>query len=84
MLHGLCQNPSYIELTIRFFQQSFFLPRYPEKLCFFDASSKRIGRSSFVNQSKQISELIPFPWPDLSVATFKAKIKETVPREAIN
>lgn len=79
MLHGLCRNPTNLELTIRLIQQSFSLPRYPEKLYFFDASNRRIGRSSFVNRSKHISELIPFPWSDLAVNTFKTKIKAAVP-----
>jgi len=79
MLHGLCRNPTNLDLTIRLIQQSFSLPRYPDKLYFFDASQKRIGRSSFVNRSKQISELIPFAWPDIDVNVFKARIKSTVP-----
>jgi len=78
-LHGLCRNPSNLEFTVRLIQQSFSLPKYPEKLYFFDASIKQMGQSSFVNRSKQISELIsPFAWLDLNVGTFKAKIKATV------
>jgi len=79
MLQGLCKNPTNSDLTIRLIQQSYFLPRSTERILFFDSSNKRIGKSSFINRCKSISELIPFLWSELSTETFKRRIKEVVP-----
>jgi len=79
MLQRLCNNPSNTDLTVRLILQSFLLSRHPERINFFDTSTKRIGRTSFVNRSKSISELIPFAWSDLECDIFKRKIKEAIP-----
>jgi len=79
MLHRLCHKPESSLLTTRLIQQSFTIDRNPGRIYFFDASSKRVGRTSFINRAKAISELIPFPWPDLSFHAFKKRIKQQVP-----
>jgi len=43
-----------------------------------DISTKRIGKTSFINRAKQISELIPFKWPDLPRVKFKAMMKNVI------
>lgn len=80
MLQRLCRNPNNTDLTIRLILQSFLISRHPDRLHFFDLSQKRIGRTSFINRSKRISELIPFPaWSDMESLAFKKKIKERIP-----
>jgi len=80
MLHRLCRNPQNTDLTVRLKQQSFFMNRIPEKIFFFDNSTKRIGRHSFINRAKMIAETNPFPWPDFSFHVFKTRMKECTPK----
>jgi len=79
MLHRLCRTPENYHLTTRLIQQSYFSDRQPGRVFFFDNSIKRIGGMSFINRSKKISELISFPWPDLSYHAFKTRMKESIP-----
>jgi len=79
MLHRLCRAPENYHLTTRLIQQSYFTDRQPGHVFFFDNSTKRFGGMSFINRSKRISELIRFPWPDLSYHAFKKRIKDSTP-----
>jgi len=79
MLHRLCRDPENSYLTTRLIEQSSFSLRMPERILFFDYSARRIGGTSFVNRAKRISELIPFPWPDLSYHAFKTRMKKQTP-----
>jgi len=79
MLHRLCTDPESSYLTTRLIQQSYFLERTPGRIFFYDNSVKRIGNNSFINRAKKISELIPFPWPDLSYHVFKTRMKLNTP-----
>ncbi len=73
-------STSFVDpLSERLMSQCHTSSRFPNKLVFFDYSLTRIGRSSFVNRSKYISELIPFDWINLTVESFKKKIKSGVP-----
>jgi len=76
-LHSICST-SNTPLALRLFEQSFTNDRFPERINFCDFSSKRIGRSSFINRSKSISETIPFQWPDLPRVKFKMKMKRAI------
>jgi len=78
-LHKLYSEPSNTAITIRMIQQSFYNSRFPDRIHFFDASHKRVGRSSFINRSKLIAETIPFIWTDMSHATFKLRMKNATP-----
>jgi len=78
-LHRLCSDPKSSYLTTRLIQQSYFLEWNPGRIFFFDNSTKRIGGNSFINRAKKISELIPFPWPDLSYHVFKTRMKLATP-----
>ncbi len=44
--------------------------RQGNRLLFFDSSSKRIGRHSFINRARYISELIPFEWSHIKPSGF--------------
>jgi len=76
-LHSLCSTTN-TPLALRLFEQSFTNDRYPERINFYDFSTKRIGKTSFINRAKQISELIPFKWPDLPRVKFKAMMKHVI------
>jgi len=79
MLHRLCHKPESSSITARLIQQSFTNFRNQGRIYFFDDSRRKVGRTSFINRAKAISELIPFPWPDLSFHAFKKRIKISVP-----
>jgi len=79
MLHRLSHRPENSTLSTRLIQQSFLIDRIPGRIHFYDASLKKIGRTSFVNRAKSISELIPFPWPDMSFHAFKKRMKIATP-----
>jgi len=80
MLSKLVMHPNDINyLTERLIMQSTFNSRQLGMLRFFDMSTKRVGKSSFVNRAKDICEAIPFDWPDISHQSFKRKIKESTP-----
>jgi len=79
LLHKIVTMSSSSHLTMRLIQQTTFQGRCPNRLIFFDFSTKRIGRQSLINRAKRISELIPFPWIDLSPLQFKIKMKTTTP-----
>jgi len=78
MLFKLTTQPTNLDLTLRLVQQCTFSCRYPEKISFFDYSSKKIGKMSFVNRAKMICELIPFQWLDMSLHQFKSKLSECI------
>jgi len=79
MLYKLITCPLNTEITLRLIQQCTFSFRYPNKLVFFDFSTKKLGSSSFINRAKKISEPISFEWHDISFATFKYKLKKSTP-----
>ncbi len=54
--------------------ECYFMSWLGNRLMFFDYGSKRIGRRSFINRAKYISELIPYEWTNLSPPAFKPKI----------
>jgi len=62
-------------LTLRLFEQSFNNDRYPERINFYDFSTRRIDKTSFINHTKQISQLIPFKWPDLPRVKLKLMMR---------
>jgi len=79
MLHRLITYPMNMEITLRLIQQSTFSVRFPNRLIFFDFSSKKVGRSSFINRAKEISNHIPFEWYQMSTQRFKKYLKITTP-----
>jgi len=79
MLHRLITYPMNTEITLRLIQQSTFSVRFPNRLIFFDFSSKRVGRSSFINRAKEILNHIPFEWHQMSTHRFKKSLKITTP-----
>jgi len=79
MLFKLVLYPLNTEITLRLIQQTSFSARFPNRLIFFDFSCKRIGRTSFINRSKRISELIPFEWNHLSIQQFRKRMKTVTP-----
>jgi len=79
MLHFLCTNTSNTLQTTRLMIHSISFSRFPNKLSFIDDSSRRIGRTSFVNRSKKISESIPFEWWPMGHITFNRTLKSITP-----
>jgi len=79
MLYRLVTYPLNTEITLRLIQQSSFSFRYPNRIVFFDFSINMHGRSSFIYRSKYISELITFPWTNLSINAFRTKLKNSIP-----
>jgi len=75
MLLKLVTNPSNFCFTTNLMSLTSFSVRFPDKLIFFDASKHRAGR----NRAKQISEIIPFEWLNLSLVTFSSRLKRAVP-----
>ena len=62
----------------RLMSQCHILARREKRFYFYDYSYKKIGRSSFINRSKYIVELIPFEWIHLNEHLFGIKIKNLV------
>ena len=79
LLHTLCHDLRPEPLAERLLSQCHFLTRLGNRPHFFDYSAKKIGRNSFINRAKYISEMIPFEWPDMSSPLFSIKIKATTP-----
>jgi len=79
MLYSLVTNNTNTVLTLKLIERAISFSRYPNKLAFFDASKKCIGRQSFANRSKLIAELIPFDWAHLNRATFKRRLNIAIP-----
>jgi len=79
LLHQVCTETLSTPLTLRLMEQSYTRERVPNRIFFFDYSDRRLGKSSFVNRAKLISELIPFEWMDCSRHLFKFKMKSTTP-----
>jgi len=79
MLHSLYTNPTNTLLTIQLMQNSVSFSRFPNKIVFHDLSRKRIGKNSFGNCAKYISELIPYEWVTINSKTFRHCIKTSAP-----
>jgi len=79
MLHFLCTYPANTILTTQLMQHAISFSRFPDRIAFIDDSRRRIGKSSFINRAKRISELIPFEWLPMNTATFKRTMKRTTP-----
>jgi len=79
MLYRLITYPMNTEITLRLIQQSTFSACYPNRLIFFYFSSKSVWRSSFINRSKAILNLIPFEWHQMSMHRFKKNMKIVTP-----
>ena len=79
MLYNLCTSLDIDPLSERLLSQSFISSRFPNKITFFDYSKTRVGKCSFVNRSKSISENIPFEWINLSVSSFTRQLKSQTP-----
>lgn len=60
------------------FEQSYNLDRFPGNVYFFDYSKKRVGRSSFINRTKLVSELVPFKWLDIPRVKMKTQMKAVI------
>jgi len=60
----MCQTES-MQLAIILTSQSYMLDLGPSRVFFFDFSKKCVGKLSFINRAKTLSELIPFEWQDL-------------------
>lgn len=80
LLHTVCTQPSSTPIMLRLLQQSYTVNRIENRVFFFDYSVKKVGRTSFFNRAKRISELIPFPWANVSKHLFKFKMKICTPR----
>jgi len=79
LLHKTVSMGTCTLLTTRLIEQTTFQGRFPNRLILFDSSHKRIGKQSWINRVKRISELIPFPWIDLSAVQFKKRMRECTP-----
>ena len=79
LLHKFCTNLIPDPIVERLMSQCHILTRREKRLYFYDYSYKKIGRSSFINRSKYIVELIPFEWLHLNEHLFGVKIKNLVP-----
>jgi hypothetical protein len=75
LLYYLCTTLKPDSIVVRLISQCYFISRQSNRLLFFDSSSKRIGRHSFINRARYISELIPFEWSHLNPPAFKSKIR---------
>lgn len=80
MLHKLVTEPDHNKhLTERLIMQSTFSSRHTDQLRFFDFSTRRAGKSSFINRVKELNEVMPPRWFDMSSVQLKLKMKETTP-----
>jgi hypothetical protein len=66
LLKYLCTTLKPDPIVECLISQCLFTTRQGNRLLFFDYAFKRIGRLSFINQARYISELIPFEWTHLS------------------
>ena len=76
MLYNLCTGLSVEPLCERLMSQCHTSDRFPNRTNFFDYSRTRVGRGSFVNRAKYISELFTFDWVTLNPIAFKRTIQE--------
>ncbi len=76
MLYNLCTGLTVEPLCERLMSQCHTNYRFPNRTNFFDYSRTRVGRGSFVNRAKYISELFTFDWVTLSPIAFKRAIRE--------
>jgi len=77
MLHKFVTEPNHnTYITERLIMQSTFSARQRDQIRFFDFSSRRVGRSSFINRLKEINESMPPLWFEMSKPLLKIKIKE--------
>jgi hypothetical protein len=74
LLHKLCTEMRPEPLIERLLSQSFVQSRRENRLFFYDYSTMKIGRASFINRAKYISELMPFEWLNLSPMSFHRKL----------
>jgi hypothetical protein len=79
LLHTFCYNLLPEPIAECLLSQCHFLTRLGNRPHFFDYSNKKIGRNSFINRAKHISELIPFEWSHLNPHSFNCKIKSIIP-----
>jgi len=79
LVYGKMVPWRHVELiTLILIQQSSFSSTFPNKIIFFDYSTKSQGRQSFINKSKRISELISFPRHNLLKDAFMKRLEESV------
>ncbi len=76
MLYNLCTGLSVEPLCERLMSQCHTSDRFPNRTNFFDYSLTRVGKGSFVNRAKYISELFTFDWVTLNPISFKRTIRE--------
>ncbi len=79
MLYKLCTGLSEEPLCERLMSQCYTKDRFPNRMKFFDYSQTRIGKNSFVNRARFVSELIIFDWINLTPVKFKMKIRDRTP-----
>jgi len=79
LLHTFCSTLTPEPIIECLLSQCHFIARRGNRLFFHDYSTKKIGRNSFINRSKYISELIPFEWTNLKCHAFYAEIKSITP-----
>ncbi len=79
MLFKICTELNIEPLCEGLMARCHMSDRFPNKMFFFDYSSTKFGKSSFLNRSRYIAELLVFDWLNLSTPTFKRTLKFTVP-----
>ena len=79
MLYKLCTALDIDPQCERLLSQCTTSSWFPGKITFYDYSRTRVDKSSFINCSKDISELIPFEWMNLSPSSFTRQLKAQTP-----
>jgi hypothetical protein len=75
LLHSICTTLKPDPIVHRLISHCYFTSRQGNRLLFFYYASRKIGRHSFINRARYISELILSEWTHLSSIAFKHKIK---------
>ncbi len=79
MLYKICTELNIEPLCEGLMARCHLSDRFPNKLFFFDYSSTKFGKSSFLNRSRYIAETLVFDWLNLSMGTFKKTLRSTIP-----
>ena len=79
MLFKICTEMNIEPLCEGLMARCHMSDRFPNKMFFFDYSSTKFGKSSFLNRSRYIAELLVFDWLNLSTPTFKRTLKVATP-----
>ncbi len=78
LLHCICTTLKPDSTVNRLISHGYFTSLQGNRLLFFDYASRKIGRHSFINRARYISELKPFEWDPPQLYGFQMQNKSNV------